>query len=58
MKSPNGADADITLRVSELEMNKPLDPAVFKLAIPDGAQPLTLEELRRAGPIGGETKGE
>jgi hypothetical protein len=53
MKAAAGADADITLRVSQLEVNKPLDPAVFKLAIPDGAQPMTLDELRRAGPLGG-----
>jgi hypothetical protein len=52
MQAPKGADADIRVRVSELEVNKPLDPAVFKLAIPEGAQPLTLEELRRVGPLG------
>ncbi|HEU4935743.1 MAG TPA: hypothetical protein VFT39_04755 [Vicinamibacterales bacterium] len=58
MKPPDGAGADITLRVSQLELGKPLDPAVFKLAIPEGAQPLTLDELRRAGPLGGEAKRE
>lgn len=52
MKGAEGADADITLRVSQLEANKPLDPSVFDLAIPEGAQPLTLDELRRAGPLG------
>jgi hypothetical protein len=52
MKTPDGATADIILRVSQLELDKPLDPAVFKLEIPAGAQPLTLEELRRAGPLG------
>jgi hypothetical protein len=57
MNTSDGADADIALRVSELEVNKPLDPAVFKLAIPEGARPLTLEELRRAGPLGGTTEG-
>jgi len=57
MNAGNGADADMTIRVSDLEVNKPLDPAVFKLAIPEGAQPLTLEELRRAGPLGAEAKG-
>jgi len=57
MKTANGTDADITLRVSQLEVNTPIDPAVFKLAIPDGAQPLTLEELRRVGPLGAEAKG-
>jgi hypothetical protein len=58
MKPPTGAGADITLRISQLEVGKPLDPAVFKLAIPEGAQPLTLEELRRAGPLGAEAKRE
>jgi hypothetical protein len=57
MNTSDGADADIALRVSELEVNKPLDPAVFKLAIPEGARPLTLEELRRAGPLGSGTEG-
>lgn len=57
MTTSNGADADITVRASELETNKPLDPAVFNLGIPEGAQPLTLEELRRAGPLGAEAKG-
>jgi hypothetical protein len=52
MQASGGADADITLRVSQLEVNKPLDPSVFTLAIPDGAQPMTLDELRRAGPLG------
>jgi outer membrane lipoprotein-sorting protein len=44
--------ADIILRVSQLELNAPLDPAVFKLEVPAGAQPLTIDELRRAGPMG------
>jgi hypothetical protein len=52
MKTPEGADADIALRVSQLEVNKPLDPAAFKLEIPAGAQPMTIEDLRRSGPLG------
>ena len=58
MKPATGAGADITLRISQLELGKPLDPAVFTLAIPEGAQPLTLDELRRSGPLGAEAKRE
>jgi hypothetical protein len=52
MKTPEGGDADIALRVSQLEVNKPLDPSAFKLEIPAGAQLMTIEELRRSGPLG------
>lgn len=44
--------ADLALGVSEIEMNVPMDPRVFDLEIPKDAVPLTLEELRRAGPLG------
>lgn len=46
------AVADITLRVSQLEINTPIDPKAFELDVPADADPLTLEELRRAGPLG------
>jgi outer membrane lipoprotein-sorting protein len=51
--------ADLTLQVSQVEINKPLDPRAFKAEIPEHAAPLTLEELRRAGPLGTQegTKG-
>ena len=48
------APADLTLRVSQVEINTPLDNAVFYADVPPNAVPLTLEELRRAGPLGGE----
>jgi outer membrane lipoprotein-sorting protein len=48
-----GANADITLRLSDVETNTPLHPKVFDVEIPERAVPLTLEELRRAGPLGG-----
>jgi hypothetical protein len=38
--------------VSAVEINVPLDPRVFDLEIPSDAVPMTLEELRRAGPLG------
>jgi hypothetical protein len=45
--------ADLTLRVSEAELNVPLGDPVFELQVPASAEPLTLEELRRSGPLGG-----
>jgi hypothetical protein len=45
-------DADLTIRVSELETNSTLDPDVFSVKVPDDALPLSLEELREAGPLG------
>lgn len=46
--------ADLTLRISQVEIDTPLDNAVFYADVPPNAAPLTLEELRRAGPLGGE----
>ena len=48
------APADLALRISQVEINTPLDNAVFYADVPPNAVPLTLEELRRAGPLGGE----
>ena len=44
--------ADITLRISQLEINTDIDPRAFELEVPADAVPLSLEELRRAGPLG------
>ncbi len=44
--------ADLTLRISQVEMNTPLASAVFDVDVPANAAPMTLEELRRAGPLG------
>lgn len=46
--------ADLTLRLGDVDVNVPLDPAVFTLAVPPGATPITLDELRRGGPLGKE----
>ncbi len=43
---------DLTLRLSQVETNTTLDPRTFVADVPDGASPLTLDELRRAGPLG------
>ncbi len=47
-----GAGADLVLRLSEIEIDPPLDDRVFEVEVPADATPLTLEELRRAGPLG------
>ncbi len=44
--------ADLTLRLSQVEINTPLEAKVFQADIPARATPLTLEELRSAGPLG------
>jgi hypothetical protein len=46
------APADLTLRISQVETNAPLEAAVFTVDVPREATPITLEELRRAGPLG------
>jgi outer membrane lipoprotein-sorting protein len=50
----SGPLADLTLRLSQVDVNTAIDPRAFTPAVPDGAVPLTLEELRRAGPLGAE----
>ena len=46
------ANTDLTIRLSQVEVNQPIDPAAFAVDIPADAVPLTLDELRRAGPLG------
>ena len=48
--SSSGASADVTLRVSDVDINVPLGPEVFRAEVPDDAVPMKLEELRRAIP--------
>jgi hypothetical protein len=43
---------DLTVGVSQLELNARLPPAAFTLVVPPGAQPLTLADLRASGPLG------
>lgn len=51
---PSGAAAaaDLTLTVSQVEINVTLPDEVFTVEVPAGAAPLTLDELREAGPLG------
>jgi hypothetical protein len=47
-----GTVADITLRVSQLEINSTIDDGAFEVDLPEDVLPLTLDELRRSGPLG------
>jgi outer membrane lipoprotein-sorting protein len=52
-ESQGRTSADLTLRLSDVEVNVTIDPKAFKPELPDHPVPLTLDELRRAGPLGG-----
>jgi hypothetical protein len=50
-----GADRDRTdlrIRLSQVDINKPIDPSAFLPEIPADATPITLDQLRQAGPRG------
>lgn len=44
--------AEVRLRLSQVETNPALGPEAFTVDIPNSAEPITLEELREAGPLG------
>jgi outer membrane lipoprotein-sorting protein len=44
--------ADLRVRLSDVNINVTLDANVFAVDVPAGADALTIEELRRAGPLG------
>jgi hypothetical protein len=49
-----GATADLSVGVSQVDINTDLDPAAFEVDVPADAAPITLDELRDAGPLGRE----
>lgn len=42
---------DVTARLSQLEINVPIDPRAFALHVPPGMTPMTLDELRSVAPL-------
>jgi len=46
------AMVDLTVTLSQVETNVDLDQAAFDVVVPDTAEPMTLDELRRDGPLG------
>jgi hypothetical protein len=45
---------NLRLELSQIELNTTLPAQAFDVNIPANADPITLDELRRAGPLGGE----
>ncbi len=43
---------DLRLALSQVEMNVALNADVFRVQVPRGVDPITLDELRRSGPLG------
>jgi hypothetical protein len=43
---------DLRLELSQVDVNEPMSPEVFQVAIPQGFAPMTVEELRRSAPFG------
>jgi hypothetical protein len=46
-----GRAFDLRLALSQVEINTPLEPEVFTVRVPAGATPISLNELRAAGPL-------
>jgi outer membrane lipoprotein-sorting protein len=53
LRAEGATPADVTVRLSDVNINVTLEPDVFAIDVPVQAEPLTIEELRRAGPLGG-----
>jgi hypothetical protein len=51
LRSMSGLDVELSAAVSQLEVNVALEDAAFAVTVPPGTMPLTLEELREAGPL-------
>ena len=43
---------DLSIGLSQVETNAPISGSAFTLRVPDGVVPMTLDELRRSGPLG------
>jgi hypothetical protein len=52
LRSQTGKATDLTVKLSQVDINESLGSDVFQIDIPADAKPLTLDELRQAGPLG------
>jgi hypothetical protein len=52
LQSTGKPAANLAVRLSDVNINVPLEAEVFAVEVPAAAGPLTLEELRRSGPLG------
>jgi hypothetical protein len=48
----NRGRTDLRIRLSQVDIDQPIDARAFSPEIPSGVRPITLEELRQAGPLG------
>lgn len=51
-RSAEGPPISLTIRQSQVEVNAALPAAAFTVAVPPDAEPITLADLRAAGPLG------
>ena len=49
--SAGKAQVDLSLALSQVELNAPVPPAAFEVSVPADASPISLEELRQSGPM-------
>jgi hypothetical protein len=47
---------NLRLEMRDIELNPTLGPQAFEVRVPTSAQPMTLDELRRAGPLGDQPR--
>jgi hypothetical protein len=50
------AAADVSVALSQVDINVDLEAAAFEVDVPADAQPITLEELRDGGPLGAKNR--
>lgn len=49
---PGGESVDLTIGLSQIETNITLPPEAFRVDVPASAVPMTIDQLRQAGPLG------
>jgi outer membrane lipoprotein-sorting protein len=54
MISIDSSRFDLRLELSQVELNAKLPTAAFEVKVPPSADPITIQELRRSGPLSGE----
>ena len=52
LRVPGQKATDLIVRLSQVDTNETLGPEVFQVDVPPDASPMTLDELRQAGPLG------
>ena len=58
LTSLNNQQFDLRLTLSQVELNRPLEPDVFRIQSPPGTDPIALDELKRSGPLSNRSSGK